>query len=156
MRSRFILLVMVMALPGLSGCAGSRHQCADSTWSGIVALDGRKDASREWKLEAQKRFKDPVIVTVHGQTLHGEWYCFPRPPHDPIRVETLARAMHALYPKNDVVLVCCNEDGHAIHIPHVWNARHKLWVRPDAVLFPWERTQRAGRAPVGDIWQFVN
>jgi len=154
---RLVLVgLFCLALTGLTGCAALRAPVADEpTWD-MLSANGTKDASLQWQAEARKRFAAPVVVAVHGHVVDGEWYCFPRRGHDPMPVEMLARTMHALYPENDVVLICCNEEGHEIHVPHVWYARSKVWIRPTGAVTPTERYARATSKNVGDIWKFVN
>ncbi len=158
MLKQFIYPIMLLALWALSGCSTGRYQTSQcsSTDHNIVLLDGDMAASQEWKAEAQRRFKDPIIVTVHGRTVAGQWYCFPQCDHEELRVETLAQSMHRLHPDNDIVLIVCNADGHEIHVPHVWYARQKVWMRPTASLYPWERAARQNSPIVGDIWKFYN
>jgi hypothetical protein len=122
----------------------------------VPASNGDWNASREWQAEAQKRFHDPLVVSLHGRTEGGEWCCFPQNSPGRITVEAFARNLHALYPDRDIVLVICNEDGKAIHIPHVWYATHNVWMRPTASLYPWEQDERKSSPTVGDIWHFVN
>jgi len=151
------LLLIALILAALPGCASSaRYQTSALATQDIVLLDGDMDASREWQKEAEKRFVHPVIVTVHGRTVAGKWYCFPQHPRQMVLVADLAQSMHERFPGRDIVLIVCNEDGHAIHVPHVWYAQHKVWVRPTASLYPWERGERNKSVIVGDITQFVN
>lgn len=92
--------------------------------------------------------------------MDGVWFLYPSPPLAPMPVEWVAQTLHHIYPKADIVLVVCNENGVDLQIPHVWYAKAKVWTFPDNSLgkYKWADLHETeiGKDDVGNIEEFVS
>lgn len=116
-------------------------------WNRNIA-HGRDD----WLAEARKRFANPFIVVVHGDTSDGKhWWIAPDNKGAKANIEAVGLILHSLMPDRDVVFVSCNAAGLTPHLPkRVWFARKAVWSEPEgASIIPPDDDC------VADIWAFV-
>lgn len=78
-----------------------------------------------WRCEAERRFRNPVLLICHGDGKHGRWWLVPDRPYQDASMEATVQLLCALYPHRPIVVVSCNEDGILLHAPrgNVWYAR---------------------------------
>lgn len=126
----------------------------------------RPNAAEQWLKEAQKRWKDPVVFVCHGgyrsfittdsngkDELTFVWVISPDRPRMPMPVSVVAQLLHNMYPKQDVVLITCNEKQQDIFVPRVWYARTDVWQVPDTYATNHEKLINFGC--VGNINEFI-
>jgi hypothetical protein len=120
--------------------------------------DWETGADVYWLREARKRFKDPVVVLVHGgyDSDKRNWCAVPDAPRQKITMSAVAWVLHNLYPDQDIVLVACNEFGYDLNVPRVWYAKTLVWQTPDADVQPNRPHEvEVNKGNVGTIWEFV-
>lgn len=107
---------------------------------------GELDSYKEqWHREASKRFKNPVVVLVHGTDVNGQWVCAPD-GFPLLRADLIAFVAKVVYAGRDVVLCSCNRAGLDLHIKGVWFQRRILWCEPGGA-YRWTRYK--------DFWPIV-
>lgn len=118
-------------------------------------------------MEASRVYPNCVLVLGHGDKKDGEWCIFPYKritwptmygfsfnmdfPQEPVRVESVVKAIHSVFPKRMIVLIVCNEYGFELREKNVVYAKSKVWVTPDKY-----QTPRSMLFPtnVGSIYEF--
>ncbi len=107
-------------------------------------------APKRWTIEAQKRFKQPVIFACHGGTIAGVWVCEPD-GLPPLPTDGVALLLKKIYGDRPIVLVVCNAAGNDCHVRGVWFARKIVWTYPGVD----RRITRDGiEYGTGSIWEF--
>jgi hypothetical protein len=110
-----------------------------------------------WLEVCKTRWTNPVIFRCHGGTNgQGVWTCYPDAPRVPLPVEEVAWMLRNLYPRRDIILLVCNENGNKISVPNVWYGRTFVWST-DTTHDPWHVLipRYHDKPVVGDIWEFV-
>jgi hypothetical protein len=120
------------------GCASrgeiDRPRLDTLAWSRNIA-----HGQKAWLTEARKRFSDPFVFVVHGDTHDGKsWWCAPDDAAAEANITAVGKLLHDLMPDRDVVLVSCDTKGVVPRLPkRVWAARRTVWSAPrSACLFP--------------------
>ena len=83
-----------------------------------------------WLISARKYFDDPLVVMGHGINNKVPWYQI-NGEKDIVSVEILARALHQIYPKRDIVLIICNSEKQDLDIDRVYYPKDIVWTLPD-------------------------
>ena len=134
-------------------------------WS---VVNGVKNAPVYWIVEANKRFRNPVIFVCHGgyeyvtknygdyTVSELEWWVYPDPPREPMSAQEAANTLANLYPDKDIVFVVCNILGHNLTTKRVFYGKKDVWVVPDNNIENGAREKKRGYDGVGSIWEFVS
>ena len=121
-RRLFILLAVL-----LSGCHSVKHLPPVR----IILSENLTVGSDEWTAEAEKRFKSPVIVWVHGLNVGKYWLSFPDNCL-PVPQQGIAIILRKIYPDRPIVLLSCNAEAVELKgLPNVWYARAIVFNPPD-------------------------
>lgn len=141
------------------------HFVASSQWHGIevenhVMADEYIEASiTHWKTEVTRRFPNALIIVGHGGDVNGIWNMELQDKGGKlVPVAKIAAEARLRNPGRVIVLLCCNPNGHLLHIPGVYHAFDSVWFTPDKDINgqPDEEKQAhdQDRTDVGNIFEF--
>lgn len=123
-----IRLATILLLLLAAGCAGGKPPAnANDT---VILSRNIAYGAPLWRTDAGRRIKGrPVLLVVHGGTQGGRWVC--QPDEGPtMPVESAVRLLKAVFPGREVLVIACNEDGHALNVPGTWYAKQIVWAKP--------------------------
>ena len=124
-----------------------------ATWCGNVDL---LSFVNEWVRETARRYDNFILITVHGEMLHGQFYTFADRGR-PELIQTVVERIRRRYGDDRrIVLVVCNEAGLVIDFPKVTYARDIVWAQPDSFVSIFlNRRRDKDDDNIGDIFEFV-
>jgi hypothetical protein len=126
-----IFLALVAGWLCLSGCRSpvTRADITTDTLAWSANIDSGRD---EWLAEARKRFDNPFVFVVHGDTDDGKnWWVAADDKSRRANIEAIGGLLHSLMPDRDIVLISCNERGLTPKLPkRVWYVRRNCWSYP--------------------------
>lgn len=158
--------VRVFLLGCLSGVLLSACTVAPRRPPGLVADDGRirlvicynadlAPGAGYWTAQASERYRDFVLLMVHGGVLSGEWVTLADSGVIE-RFEDVVARVRARYPGVRIVAVVCNPGRIESGAPGLTYALGDVWVVPDDAVAPLVgRLRDLPRDGVGDITEFV-
>jgi hypothetical protein len=115
-----------------------------------------RHAPDPWLREARKRFKDPFVFVVHGESLGGLWWIDADEDAVSANISAVGYVLHAAMPNRDVVLISCNAGAVRPKLPkRVWYCpTSEVWAVPgdDCRYHPFKRDWEWY---AGSIWDFV-
>jgi hypothetical protein len=123
--------------------------------------------------EVAKRFRNPVVIDIHGGFYEDDWYaCWDESIFGPqILVKSLAETYLRKYKDCDIIILACNSKHKelVLSVPpeeahRVWYFTEKVWCVPDDDVPYWNakawppltfHETVVGKGSAGSIWEAV-
>jgi hypothetical protein len=91
---------------------------------------------REWAEEFRDVLPEaPVVVVVHGGYEYGVWTANPI-GQDEVSLTKFVTRLKWKYDDRPILLISCNEEGHALNVKGVWYAKSIVCSRPGSPGLP--------------------